>query len=244
MKIKHTVIELAIACSPNVDPSTINQIIDVESNYKVFAVNVNHRRFTYQQPNNLPEALALVQSALAEGHTVDIGLMQINSRNLPSLGLSITDAFDPCKNINAGGKILTAFYHQHSKTYGEGQKALLAALSSYNTGNKSDGFSNGYILRYLENQPNQINPEHIKAIGSSTAVALPTNMTPGGPIMNDTKGEDIKDATPDTGKLLDNAETAPVSVRQDVADNMGVFKESALSDEDIFDEAIEGANNE
>ena len=46
------------------------------------------------------------------------------------------------------GEILTADYAEAARRQGEGQPALRAALSAYNTGDFSRGFRNGYVARY------------------------------------------------------------------------------------------------
>src|SRR6202012_4015163 len=80
---------------------------------------------------------------------VDLGLMQVNSRNLAALGYSIWQILDPCTNIRGGASILTADYAEAARSRGEGQAALEAALSAYNTGDFDRGFSNGYVARYF-----------------------------------------------------------------------------------------------
>ena len=61
---------------------------------------------------------------VGQRHSVDLGLMQVNSANLAALGLSIADAFDACRSVEAGGRVLSEAY----------QRALRGALSVYNTG--------------------------------------------------------------------------------------------------------------
>ena len=75
--------------------------------------------------------------------------MQINSRNLRGLAITIEEAFDPVVNIQAGAKILLRGYRGAIRRYGPGQNALKAALSAYNTGNYEKGFRNGYVAKYF-----------------------------------------------------------------------------------------------
>jgi type IV secretion system protein VirB1 len=82
------------------------------------------------------------------GYSVDLGLMQVNSRNLAALGISIAQVLDPCTNIQSGARILTADYAQAAQAHGEGQTALQAALSAYNTGDFARGLQNGYVAKY------------------------------------------------------------------------------------------------
>jgi len=69
----------------------------------------------------------------------------LNSRNLARLGYSIEDALQPCKNLAGGGIILSEFYGDAVRIFGEGQAALKAALSAYNTGNFYQGAA--YVAR-------------------------------------------------------------------------------------------------
>jgi type IV secretion system protein VirB1 len=70
-------------------------------------------------------------------HSVDLGLMQINSANLAPLGLSIADAFDPCRSMRAGAQVLQTDY----------RAAIRDTLSRYNTGDPVTGIENGYVAR-------------------------------------------------------------------------------------------------
>jgi type IV secretion system protein VirB1 len=71
-------------------------------------------------------AVAAAVAAVGRGESVDMGLVQINSKNLPALGLSVDQVFDPCTNLAAGATILTAGYQRTG--------SLGSALSIYNTG--------------------------------------------------------------------------------------------------------------
>ena len=122
----------------------------MESGGKPLALNVNGLPGRDQpRPGNLVEAVQAASFYVAKGYSVDIGLMQVNSRNLPSLGYSLAQAFEPCSNLRGGALILTANYIGAAKAYGSGLLALQVALSMYNTGNQARGFSNGYVARYF-----------------------------------------------------------------------------------------------
>ena len=54
--------------------------------------------------------------------------MQVNSANLAGLGLSITDTFDTCRNIQGGSRILASGYVAPGSG-GDTQPALIQALS-------------------------------------------------------------------------------------------------------------------
>ena len=140
-------LELLMACAPNVAPETTQQIIQVESRGDPLAINVNKGRLE-RKPRDAADAAALAKKYIASGYSVDLGLMQVNSRNLARLGYTIEDMFEPCKNIAAGGRVLAAFYTNAKGKFSNEQAALRAALSAYNTGNFTNGFTNGYVARY------------------------------------------------------------------------------------------------
>lgn len=150
-------LELIMACAPNVAPSTIQAIIGVENTAKnPLAVNINIKDGIKLKPkiaiDTAPTAIAVTYAAIQRGHSVDMGYMQVNSKNLKWLGYTVEDMFlDPCKNIAAGAKIYTlAYLDQLPKHNGNKQAALRAALSIYNTGNATNGFRNGYVARYFK----------------------------------------------------------------------------------------------
>jgi type IV secretion system protein VirB1 len=137
-----------LACALNVAPATVQAIINVESSGNPIALNVNRLGHAVH-PHDAAEAAAMARTYINRGYSVDLGLMQINSRNLADLGLTVEQALDPCTNIRGGGEILRADYASAAQRFGEGQGALLAALSAYNTGTFDRGFRNGYVSRYF-----------------------------------------------------------------------------------------------
>jgi type IV secretion system protein VirB1 len=113
------------------------------------------------------EAAKITEQYIARGYSVDLGLMQVNSRNLAALGVTIEQMLDPCTNIRGGAKILTADYVAAARTRGEGQRALEAALSAYNTGDFYRGFVNGYVAQYY-------GPRSVPALGVGVPEARTT----------------------------------------------------------------------
>lgn len=145
-------IELILACAPGVAPTTIQEIIRVESNSNPIAININTKGgipYPFKKPKTKQQAIALAHSAIAAGHTVDMGYMQVNSANLKWLGYTVREMFHECTNLKAGSRILKTAYSDAAAIHGPGQKALRAALSRYNTGSFSRGFYNGYVARYV-----------------------------------------------------------------------------------------------
>lgn len=141
-------IEQMHQCAPNVSPVTLAAIIQVESGGNSYALGINGWHGKRPHPKNASQAAAFARFFISAGYSVDLGLMQINSRNLKGLGLTINQVLDPCNNMAAGSRILSRGYAGATKKFGEGQDALKAALSAYNTGNYERGFKNGYVAKY------------------------------------------------------------------------------------------------
>jgi type IV secretion system protein VirB1 len=88
---------------------------------------------------------------MAKGHSVDLGLMQINSENLAPLQLTVSNAFDACHSLAAARDILlSAIAAGSSET--QRQAAILISLSRYNTGRPLAGIVNGYSNRVIQAQ--------------------------------------------------------------------------------------------
>jgi hypothetical protein len=48
---------------------------------------------------------------MSSGHNLDLGIAQINEKNLSWTGLTVDTAFDPCRNLAASAKVLFAKYN-------------------------------------------------------------------------------------------------------------------------------------
>jgi type IV secretion system protein VirB1 len=133
----------------------MNAIIQSEGGDNPMALHVDGLAGSQPLASTAEEAAALARRYIAAGLSVDLGPAQVNSRNLAAFGLTIEQALDPCTNVRTGGAILTAFYAAAVARVGEGQAALLQAISAYNTGSPYRGFSNGYVARvtHIPNLP-------------------------------------------------------------------------------------------
>ena len=107
---------LALQCAPSVDPRMIVGIGQRESGLDPLTLHDN----STGQILHGDDVVAAAAQRIAAGHSVDLGLMQINSRNLGLLGLTIGDAFIACKSVAAAAR-------------------LLALFSAYNTGSPTRG---------------------------------------------------------------------------------------------------------
>ena len=139
---------LVSSCAPNVHPSTMTEVIRVESKGDPLAIYVNKSSVQPRPAATVESAAATVRQYVASGYTVDMGLAGVNTRTAARLGLSIEQAFDPCANVAAGAAVLAEGYDRGVAEHGEGQRALRAALSAYNTGDLYRGLRNGYVNLY------------------------------------------------------------------------------------------------
>ena len=169
---------LADQCASFVAPHTLEAIVKTESNFDPLKIGINGGAKLERQPANVDEAVVTAQWLLANGYNIDLGLGQVNSSNMNRVGLSVADAFDPCKNLKAAGTIFNTGFQAAMQQYPEGQ-ALQAALSAYNTGNFVQGFSNGYVGKVLRNMPDKAStvdhfPASVQPIPLANAAHKPT----------------------------------------------------------------------
>ncbi len=142
-------------CAPNVAPVTMRAIVHVESSARPFIIGykvIDSNKKVYQlerQPRDQQEAITWAQWFIQHGYRFDAGPAQVNSVNFARTGLNASNAFDPCTNLRVGAQILGEEYARASRKYGPGQFALLAAISAYNSGNHTTGFSNGYVAKVV-----------------------------------------------------------------------------------------------
>lgn len=155
---------LSQECAPWVAPQTMAAIVKTESAFKPLTIGVNGGARLVRQPADKAEAVATANWLIQNGYNIDLGLGQVNSANLLKVGLSVDNAFDPCKNVAAAATILDGNYQAAKSRVKGDQAALHAALSAYNTGSFSKGFSNGYVQKVLDNSNSAVSGVAVKAV--------------------------------------------------------------------------------
>ncbi|MBV8748472.1 MAG: lytic transglycosylase domain-containing protein [Candidatus Eremiobacteraeota bacterium] len=138
--------QLLAHCAPNVGARTMSAIVAVESGGEQLAIHDNTDRRALHPPN-LTTALGWANYLLVHRHSIDLGLAQINSANLPRLGITVRGAFDPCTNLRGASTILSYDYGRAIDLFGPGQFALRRALAAYNSGSLFAG--RDYVERIL-----------------------------------------------------------------------------------------------
>ena len=140
--------QLAPYCASSIPFETLATIMQVESGFEPLTIGFNGPGGGALHPKTQAAAIATATDLIErQGRSVDLGLMQVNSTNLRPLGLTVADAFDPCRNMAAGARILQEGYSSARRAVKDPQTALRVALSRYNTGTSTRGFSNGYVAR-------------------------------------------------------------------------------------------------
>ena len=167
------ILALASQCAPSVAPETVLAIIQTESSSDPFALNVNGGRQPARQ-TNAADAAATARRYVAAGYSVDLGLGQINSRNMRWLGLTWETVFDPCTNVAALARVLTTNYNT-ARAGRDPQTALRVALSMYNTGSQTRGFRNGYVAKVVGNAGISTSGVPYAPTFPAAAVAAPAN---------------------------------------------------------------------
>lgn len=173
-------------CAPQVHPSTMAAVVHVESGGRGLAINVNRKPGEAAaprpaQPRTVDEAVATALRYMQAGYSVDLGLSQVNSRNLPGLGMTLREAFEqPCRNIAGGASILADCYDRAIRAgKPPGDLALAWALSCYNAGPRISEIRIGYVSRYgVLPPPSGQGQEVLKTAAATPQAARPRPINP------------------------------------------------------------------
>lgn len=142
---------IILQCAINVAPSTMMAIIKTESRGNPLAVGINKGYRLQSQPKTTEQAAQWVTYLEKNNYNFDVGLAQINIKNIHKYGYKASDALDPCTNLKMASDILQKNYHGALNTSSSSHEALQKAISAYNTGNYNSGFRNGYVQKVYAN---------------------------------------------------------------------------------------------
>lgn len=138
-------------CAPAVPPITVNALVRTESSFNPWAIGVNSASRLAKQPTSFNQAVQIADELLKGKASFDLGLGQINSKNLNYLNLTARQVLDPCTNLRALQTIFVDCFNRAKLKTDNGSQAAAMAFSCYNTGNFKDGFNNGYVVKVLNN---------------------------------------------------------------------------------------------
>lgn len=132
-------------CAPQVAPVTMLAIIQTESKGNPLAIGLNGGHKLRYPAKTLKQARAWVDYLELHNYNFDIGLLQINIKNVHKYGYRARDMLDSCNSLRVASRLLQQNYHKALNLSNKKSDALLMALSAYNTGDFKYGFSNGYV---------------------------------------------------------------------------------------------------
>ncbi|WP_457622366.1 transglycosylase SLT domain-containing protein [Persephonella sp.] len=96
----------------------LKAIAKVESSMYPYAVNVNlkgkNRSFFIKNRKVASEFITYLEK---KGYNFDVGISQINIKNIRRFGLSPVELLDPCKNIDLSARIMRELIDRHGMTW-------------------------------------------------------------------------------------------------------------------------------
>jgi len=144
-----------LECTPNVSPVLMEALVRVESGWNPYAIGPDAGGAPIEQPRTLEQAIAKAKALKASGARFSVGLAQIHVSNVANAGVTWEDAFDACKNLALGQKILLGNYNKAIAEGYAGVDAVWAALRGYNNGDVHRAVSDAYaqkIFAFMQQQ--------------------------------------------------------------------------------------------
>ncbi|RJG40929.1 type IV secretion system protein VirB1 [Mesorhizobium sp. DCY119] len=140
-------IGLAQTCAPIVAAEILAGVVSIESRFEPFAVRINNGPALTRRTATKAEAIEIATSLAAERQDIQLGLGGIGIEELRKLNLSISEAFDPCLNLQATATLLDGYYRIAAKAGANKEQAEQAMLQSYYGRNDP---SVGAMVKYNE----------------------------------------------------------------------------------------------
>ena len=113
---------------------TMAALVAQESGGALYALDDDSTHIVYHSVS-YAAAARLAAQLIAAGHSVDVGLAQVNSNWLPALHLTAAELLEPCENLRAGSLILLRAWRAAGT--GPRAKRLARALAIYHSGHPS-----------------------------------------------------------------------------------------------------------
>jgi type IV secretion system protein VirB1 len=148
-------LDLAAQCAPQVPAATIAAIVRVETDFHPFAIRLNSaapgQAGSPRQPLSKAEAVMRAKALHLAGQDLDLGLAGVPADEIEAAGLSIEDAFEPCKSLGLAARLVDRVWRAAVKRGLKDQEAEKEALAAYyGRGEAAVGREAGYVERVLE----------------------------------------------------------------------------------------------
>ncbi|MBI5681843.1 MAG: transglycosylase SLT domain-containing protein [Deltaproteobacteria bacterium] len=103
----------------NINPLLLQAIATVESNNHPYAINVNKngRSVKTVYPTSKKSAIEQIKNLDRLGYNYDIGIGQINVKNIKGYGMDPKELFEPCKNLHASAMLLKGLIDRYGYTW-------------------------------------------------------------------------------------------------------------------------------
>ena len=224
-------------CSFGVHPATVVAIIQAESDVNPLALNINSLARQPKSAQSIHAAAQLAQTYIDAGYSVDMGLMQVNSQHLKRFIATPIQILEPCQNILIGTTILHENYLWAQRSGLEGDAAMRAALSAYNTGNFTNGVTNGYVENVLTGKDTR--SQDAAAARSPARVEFHTGQEAD---MPKNANPAVDAAIQQVRDIQNTTSMVKTEVSPEVAEQMGAFEEDAITEADaiesLFDDEV------
>lgn len=183
-------VDLAQTCAPTVAAETLAGVVSLESRFEPFAIRINSGPSPSKQPATKAEAIEIATSLVAEREDIQLGLGGLGLPEIQKLKLSISDAFDPCVNLQATATLLNGYYRLAVTAGADPKRAEQVMLQSWYG---RDDPSLGAMVNYDE----QVRQE-VKRLGMTLATLTIANGWQGtGPDEETTRAVPIEGAAHD-----------------------------------------------
>jgi type IV secretion system protein VirB1 len=124
-------LDLAQGCAPMAQVEVLAGVVSLESKFLPFAIRINSGEPLPSQPSSKAEAIELATSLIADHQDIQIGLGGIGVEELRKLNLSVSDAFDACRNLKATATLLDGYYRLALRVGADPAQAEKVMLQSY-----------------------------------------------------------------------------------------------------------------
>lgn len=98
--------ELLNRCAPSAPGRELTAIVRQASGFEPHVIRTGGRKPVGIQADSKVEAITLATELMVGGQKIRVGLAQIDSADLKRLGVSLSDAFEPCANLKAAAQLI------------------------------------------------------------------------------------------------------------------------------------------